>query len=76
MAYDLCEMNIPPNANDPAKIQEFTQKLNELEDTLRHEDTLMDANKLGSKLARAATRRLIALARKTLEWLAKQKPVG
>jgi len=46
-------MKITPNANDPAQLQEFTQKLNEMEETLRHEDTLMDANKLRSKLDRA-----------------------
>ena len=74
--YSALQMKIPPDENDPAKMQEFAQRLNELEATLRHEDTLMDANRLRSKLERAITRRLLAFVRKTLEWLETQKRVG
>jgi hypothetical protein len=70
-------MKIPPDANDPAKMQEFTQRLNELEVTLRQADTaLMGANTLRAKVTRAATRLYMALVRKVLEWLATQKPAG
>jgi hypothetical protein len=69
-------MKISPDANDPAKMQEFTQRLNELEVTLRHEDTLIDAHKLRSRLERAITRRLLAFTRKTLQWLETKKGVG